>query len=89
MVEAPAGAVAATDSKFSQATINATAGQAFTISLKNDGKSIHNISFYDKQGANCSTRPPKATPFERDSPEASASRPPRLAHSSSMRLPPR
>ena len=42
--------VTATDNKFSQATINATAGQAFTISLKNDGKSIHNISFYDKQG---------------------------------------
>ena len=51
MVEAPAVTVAATDNKFSQATINATAGQAFTISLKNDRKSIHNISFYDKQGS--------------------------------------
>ena len=48
----PAGAsvITATDNKFAVTTLNGTAGEEFTISLKNDGKSIHNISFYDRKG---------------------------------------
>ncbi len=47
---AGASALTATDNKFDQATLNATAGQEFSVSLKNNGKTIHNISFYDKKG---------------------------------------
>lgn len=40
--------IVATDNKFDLDTLTATAGQPFSVTLRNDGVVPHNISFYDK-----------------------------------------
>lgn len=50
--EAPAGGeqVIATDNKFDKKTLNAKAGEEFSVTLTNNGKAKHNIHFLDKKG---------------------------------------
>ncbi len=40
----------ATDNKFDKKTLNAKAGEEFSVTLANNGKAKHNIHFLDKKG---------------------------------------
>ncbi len=50
--DVPAGGeqVVATDNKFDKKTLNAKAGEEFSVTLANNGKAKHNIHFLDKKG---------------------------------------
>lgn len=50
--DAPSGevTVVGTDNKFDVKTIEAKAGEEFTVTFKNEGKNPHNLEFLDKKG---------------------------------------
>ncbi len=58
VAEAPAGgggstsgpSINAADTKFDKTTLEATAGADYSITIKNTGKILHNIAFYDRKG---------------------------------------